>query len=230
MYTRVCACVFLQKVCTHAYLCTFLQSVCVRVCACVSGIPVMIDPRLSPTLTHQCCFKCLLPWKQAAGIQVWYTDNGLSLLLFLSLSLSLSPPLLLHPSFTQFSPSLPPFSPSTSPRSFLFPALIFIHSSLSAVPRPPPPPSFSALPLFIQTDVFTSLSIHSCQPCRRALTSLSLPPFITLSLCTCHVILFRLSFPSSISVYLCFNSFNSCYLSVFSFCPSFLSSKLHVWI
>ena len=47
--------VSLQKVCTRAYL-----RVCV--CMCVSGFPVMIDPRLSlSTLTHQCCFKCLLP-------------------------------------------------------------------------------------------------------------------------------------------------------------------------
>lgn len=43
------------------------------------GLPVMIDPRLTrSTLTHQCCFKCLLPWKQAADIKVCYTDNGLS--------------------------------------------------------------------------------------------------------------------------------------------------------
>lgn len=87
--------VFLQKVCTHAYQCMLQESVCMCLYMYVSDIPVMIDPRLSlSTLTHQCCFKCLLPWKQAAGIQVWYTDNGLSLSLFLSLSpLSLSFPL-----------------------------------------------------------------------------------------------------------------------------------------
>lgn len=44
----------------------------------------MIDPRLArslarSTLTHPCCFKCLLPWKQAAEIKVCHTDNGLCL-------------------------------------------------------------------------------------------------------------------------------------------------------
>lgn len=55
----------LQRVCTHVHA--------------FFGLPVMIDPRLTrSTSTHQCCFKCLLPWKQAADIKVCYTDNGLS--------------------------------------------------------------------------------------------------------------------------------------------------------
>lgn len=55
----------LQRVCTHVHA--------------FFGLPVMIDPRLTrSTLTHQCCFKCLLPWKQAADIKVCYTDNGLA--------------------------------------------------------------------------------------------------------------------------------------------------------
>lgn len=106
--TCMCSCVCLCRlrrvcVCLHVvYLCVSVhvseKSVCMCASTCVSGIPVMIDPRLSPsTLTHQCCFKCPSPWKQAAGIQVWYTDNGLPLFLSLPLCLALSLSLSLHP-------------------------------------------------------------------------------------------------------------------------------------
>lgn len=169
---------------------------------CVSGIPVMIKARLSCSmLTHECSFKCLLPWKQAAGTQVWYTDNGLSLFISLchspSFSLSLHPAAL--PIVHQFSISPHPFILSASWLDF--------HSFLSVSRHQGPPPLSHSL-LFIQSDIFTSVSIHSCQPCSHPLTCLSLS-LITLS--SCHVILF-VSFPSSISVYLCFIAFISFHL------------------
>lgn len=91
------------------------------------GLPVMIDPRLTrSTLTHQCCFKCLLPWKQAADIKVCYTDNGLSA------------------STPAAVPIIYLIFPSSTPHlSILFHPFLSRSSSL-------------ALPLFIQPDIFTS--------------------------------------------------------------------------
>lgn len=166
-------------------------------------------------MTHQCSFKCLLPWKQAAGIQVWYSDNGLSLslsfVLFMSLSVSL------HPA------ALPIFSPPLSGSHSIFPfflflALIFIHSHHSNPPFP-----FPTLPLFIQSDVFTSRSFYSRQPCRDAS---HLSPLFFRRLPVCHII-FLTSFSSSTSAYSCFITFDSlCLHLLFLAMFSFLCSKL----
>lgn len=142
----------------------------------------------------------------------WCPISLYKCLIFISkcwlLSLSLSIPVALPVFYPIFLLALP------SP----FLALIFIHSCQSSLAKVSP--SLLTLPSFIQSDVFTSLSIHSCQPCCHALTSLSLSPFIAPS--TCHVILFAPS-PSSISVYLRFisvDSFDLCLaLSVHLFLP-----------
>ena len=150
-----------------------------------------------------------------------------------SLSLSLSPSLSLHPRCSTqrllnfLSRPIFPF--------FCFLPRFHSFTSVLPSPRPPPPPPFSLSPPFIQSDVFTSLSIHSCQPFRHALTSLSLSlsPFITPS--ACHVfVLVALSLPSSISVYLHFASFNSfhlypLFLSFFSFLSSVCGYRA-VWL
>lgn len=130
--------------------------------------------------------------------------------LFFSVSLSIPAALpVVYPNF------LPP-SLATSSRSFQFPASIFIHSCQSSPAKVSP--SFLARPLFIQPDVLTSLSIHSRQPCRRALTSVSPSPFITLS--TCHVILFvSLTLHPSLST--CASSPLIPSISILSFWPFF---------
>lgn len=141
-------------------------------CACVCRRCVLcasvIDTRVGLSmLMHRRCFKCLLPWKQAASIQVWYTDNGLSLV----------SPLLLHSLFTQFSlaPTLPSlsFSPIV-PFSCQFPASIFTHSCQSSLSEP------TLLSLFSFSLTFLPLSIHSCQRRCHALKSISSSPYIIL--------------------------------------------------
>lgn len=95
----------LQRVCTHVHA--------------FFGLPVTIDPRLTrSTLTHQCCFKCLLPWKQAADIKVCYTDNGLAA----------STPAAIPIVYLIFLP--PPISPCCFIRSCPAPARFYLfHSS-----------------------------------------------------------------------------------------------------
>lgn len=159
-------------------------------------------------MTHQCSFKCLLPWKQAAGIQVWYSDNGLSLShRALYVTFGLPPPCCSTP-LSGFH-SIFPF--------FLFPALIFIHSHHS---NPPPPRLFL---LFIQSNVFTSRSFYSRQPCRDAS---HLSPLFFHRLPVCHII-FLTSFSSSTSAYSCFITFDSlCLHLLFLAMFSFLCCKL----
>lgn len=98
-------------------------------------------------------------------------------------------------------------------------ALIFIHSCQSSLSKVSA--SILTLPLFIQSDIFTSPLIHSCQPYRHALTSLSLSPLVMSSSSP-------LSRHPSLST-----CASSCLISAvffFSFCPSFLPFKLCVWI
>lgn len=137
-------------------------------------------------LTHQCCFKCLLPWKQAARVKV------------------------LYPSFIQFS--LLPF-PSLCYLSILC-CFVPSFSSVSVTPssrRSPPP-----LPLLFSFSVtFLPLSIHSRQPRCHALTSLSLPllssfsPLVTSFSSSLFPFIHR-------RFYLSFIPFNSHHLSLFS--------------
>lgn len=166
---------------------------------CVLGIPVMIELLSCSTLTHECSFKCPLPWKQAAGTQVWYTDNGLSLFsVILCHFLSLHPAALpiVYPIFSLAASSHP---------FFLLLDWIFIHSCQFPVAKVSP--SFLVLRFsFSQTFLPLSQFIHVNLAAFLTHLSLSL---ITLS--TCHVILF-VSFPSSISVYLCFITFISFHL------------------
>lgn len=216
---RVCVCLHVVYSCVSVHVSE--KSVCMCASTCVSGIPVMIDPRLSPsTLTHQCCFKCPSPWKQAAGIQVWYTDNGLplflSLPLCLALSLSLSTPAALPVVYPIFS--LAPSFLSRSIFQFFLSCLDF-HSFMSVFPLQGFPPPFSLslfsfsltfLPLsqFIDVNLAAMLS-HLCL---SLLSSLS--PLVTSS-------------SSSFSLHPSLSTYASSPLilsiSICSFCPSFLS-------
>lgn len=134
-------------------------------------------------MTHQCSFKCLLPWKQAAGIQVWYSDNGLSLSLSCSLC-HFRPPstLLLYPSvwlsqhlpilsvscldFHSFT-SLPPpaFSRFSFSPTFL-PLAHFIHVNLVAMPHISCLSSSIAY-LFVASSS-SPLSLHPPRPTRAS--------------------------------------------------------------
>lgn len=215
MCAGVCVCVSLYVPPTQA----------VHVCVCRRCILMCIRLRSSSNdrpwlglsmLTHQCCFKCLLPWKQAACIQVWYTDNGLPLF----------PRLLLYPLFTQFSlPPPPHLSLSYIPILFCFlPWFSSIHVSRpSSRPTPPPSrsPSFHSvwrfyLSQFIHVNLAAMLS-HLCP-----LLSFHHP----LHLSRHHL---HLSFLSSIHVSTCASSPLIPPISVFSFYPSVLSSISVYW-
>lgn len=103
---------------------------------------------------------------------------------------------------------------------FLFLALIFIHSHHSNIPPPPAPRLF---PLFIQSNVFTSRSFYSRQPCRDAS---HLSPLFFHRLPVCRII-FLTSFSSSTSPYSCFITFDSlCLHLLFLAMFSFLCCKL----
>lgn len=127
-------------------------------------------------MTHQCSFKCLLPWKQAAGIQVWYSDNGLSLShRALYVTFGLPPPCCSTP-LSGFH-SIFPF--------FLFPALIFIYSHHSNTPPPPFPAFHSVQRFYLSLILFTS----TLSRCLTSLASL-LPSPTCLSHHLPHLFLF----------------------------------------
>lgn len=112
-------------------------------------------------MTHQCSFKCLLPWKQAAGIQVWYSDNGLSLFRALYVTFGLPPPCCSTP-LSGFH-SIFPF--------FLFLALIFIHSHHSNTP--PPHTRFSFSPTFLPLAHFIHVNLVAMPHISRLSSSIA---------------------------------------------------------
>lgn len=127
---------------------------------------------------------------------------SLSFVLFMSLSASLHPAAL---------PLCLAFTASSHSFCFL-PSFSFIRITLT-----PPPP------LFIQSNVFTSRSFYSRQPCRDAS---HLSPLFFHRLPVCHII-FLTSFSSSTSAYSCFITFDSlCLHLLFLAMFSFLCCKL----
>lgn len=158
----VCACLLQYML----YICTLRG--CVLVCICLRSSSNEQPSLPLSMLMHQCCFKCLLPWKQAARVKV------------------------LYPSFIQFSllPCL--FLCYLSILCCFVPSF----SSVSFTPSSWRRPTSSPTPLFIQCDVFTSLNSFTSTSLPCSHISVSSSPFIILS--TCHVILFiSLSFHSS---------------------------------
>lgn len=131
---------------------------------------------------------------------------SLSFVLFMSLSASLHPAAL---------PLCLAFTASSHSFCFL-PWFSFIHITLTS----PPPRLF---PLFIQSNVFTSRSFYSRQPCRDAS---HLSPLFFHRLPVCRII-FLTSFSSSTSPYSCFITFDSlCLHLLFLAMFSFLCCKL----
>lgn len=161
-YTRVWISYFYRRY-AHAYMCTSQGSVCVGYSS---------NDRGSATR-----------WRMSVALNACYHGNrrpahksGTQTMVSLVLSLSVIPRhfLSLHPAALpivyQFSLSPHPFILSASCLDF--------HSFLSVSCRLGfPPPPLHLLPhslLFIQSDIFTSVSIHSCQPCDHPLTRVSL--------------------------------------------------------
>lgn len=156
---RVCWCV-----CARAR--THSHTVCTRVhvcgsCVSVAGLPVMIDPdSVSPC------------WRISVALNACYHGNrlpahrsGTQTIVSLPLSTSAALPIV----YPIFSPTPP----------FIFPFFslfcIDFHPFTSVLPCHAPP-FFCHSPSFHSVWRFLPLSIHSCQPCCHALTSLSTPP------------------------------------------------------
>lgn len=132
---------------------------------------------------------------------------SLSFVLFMSLSASLHPAAL---------PLCLAFTASSHSFCFLL-WFSFIHITLTSPPAP------RLFPLFIQSNVFTSRSFYSRQPCRDAS---HLSPLFFHRLPVCRII-FLTSFSSSTSPYSCFITFDSlCLHLLFLAMFSFLCCKL----
>lgn len=152
------------------------EGVCTHVRA-FFGPPVMIDPRLTrSTLTHQCSFKCLLPWKQAADIKVCYTDNGLSA------STPAALPIIYLNFLLSFHPSIFPFCsirrcPAPSRRRSLF-SFNLTFLPLSFIRSTPLPRSHVSVPatLFIIISTCRIIRFISLLPFARASTRMPFNP------------------------------------------------------
>lgn len=229
----VCVCVFLKKqkhnmhVCRCVCVCVRARShtVCTRVrvcgsCVSVAGLPVMIDPdSVSPC------------WRISVALNACYHGNRLPAHRSGTqtiVSLPLSPRPLLYPLFIQFSL---PHPPPLYSHSFLFPALIFIHSCQSSLAMPPLLFSFSLVSFTLT--FFTSLNsfMSTLLPCSHI--SVHSSHFIIF---TGHVIIFfSLSFhPSMCTVLHLKFSFPLYSLSVFMFPVLYFSQTgstrwVHQW-